>query len=703
MAMKMDEVTGGAFKVGGITYNMVEAKYNGIVVWPSGQPVVITTYEVVASSVYYIFSNGGSYLLATGGNYASAYGTVLVKENGTTVETLYNTRLDVHLPSGSPFYINNNYIFGYNLGTTPYPNGLSSSVNVSYLSSSLVSASTQMTQEENVVESTRTIQGTTVYDYENAEYQYDYTLAFDANRYDSASSKCPAYGGSATLSLSAYHFVESWIPWTRTDTIVETYTSETEKRTPSVVSDTEHSYNRVDDTATITGSATGFTRNNLAVSIASYATQSQGWDTGRSVTYTAKVLKYDNTYLTETVTIYQDADSIDHTAPVTTREWTSQPSTAYSEYSVSMTIAKYTSPSSPASAGNDSTGFGVSGSHREITTRNYTDVTVTTTYWVSGRETTGTPSTQSGTATISDEVITTDVPVVTFSYETGHGSGWLTKNTSTLTIASEGTDSYTNGSTYGRRGKVTAANGTATQELYVYQARNVGTLEYDYNLAVSIIGDRTIPASQTQIGVSYTCQERTRTTYTSGSSTAWSSYSSVTPTISTVPSGLTIGNLTSSAFTVDLGTYTTQADRQITVTISRGTATPVSDTITQEAYVPTVQKVATLMPQMFTVNTGPYLKGKVYYLFTIESGSLWQGTLTGLNFCYRVNGGTKQTVQIGSFYIEETSQPTALEPSGVTIPTFSSGTVKSWFEVTGSKGGFDTINAGEDYAYTVTF
>lgn len=703
--MKMEEVIGGAIKIGGTTYNMVEAKYSGVIVWPAGQPVVTTTYEVVASSVYYIFSNGGSYLRASGSNYASAFGTVLVKEDGQTVETLSNTRLNVYLPEGSPFHISNNNIFGDNLGTTLYPNGLSGSVYVSYRTSSTVTAGALVYQEENVVESTSTSQGTPVYDYEHATYSYDYTLAFDANRYDSTSSKCPANGGTATLTLSAYHYVESWIPWTRIDTTTYTYTSQAQDVSTTTVSDTEYSKRRVTDTATITGSATGFSRSNLAVSIDSYLTTSSGWDTGRSVTYTARVQKYDNTYLTETLTIYQDADSIRETIPVTEREWTSQPQTSYSNYSVAMTIANYDyvcSATHPASAGQSFVGFGLSGSHREVVTRDYVDVTTETTYWVSGRTTTGTPSTESGTATISDETIQ-DTPSLAFAYETGHGSGWLTHDStnSRLNIASEGTTTYTNASGYGRRGKITATNGTATQEIYVYQARNTRTTEWDYNLAVSINGDDVIPASQTQIGVSYTCQRRSRYTYTSGDSTTWSAYESVTPTIDITPSGCEVQNLTSSAFTVNLGTYTAQVDREITVTISYGTATPVSDSITQSAYVPTTQNVATFKPLFFNVDTGPFTAGKVYYLLTIDSGSVTSSTLTNVYFCYQrgsaIGTSTKTEVICGSITVSETgTNPGTFQPSeqtqGITL-SVTGQEIRAWFEVRGSKGNFDVVNA----------
>ena len=700
--MTIDDVTGGAFKVGNTTYNMVEAKYNGVVVWPTSQPVV-TTYVVVASSVYYIFSNSGNILLASGSNYAEVYGNVLVQEDGVTVDTLYDVRLNVALPSGSPFRIDNNRIFGYNLGGTEKAQQ-ESIVKVTYSTSASADATTKIYQEANV-DTQSTVVGQKIYDHTQDAITYrDYGMSFSANRYtsDIAGGRCPANGGSATLSLSAWHWEDVYTPWTQTTTTTHSFTSGYEYSESNVASGTELTdSDKIWDNPSISGSTTGFSRNGLAVTIASYLTQSWHWDEGRSVTYTATVTKHDNTTLSSAVTLYQDPDSYssEDDTTATERTWDSTTSTTNDQYSVTITISQYNTSSSPCPASGGFAGFGVGASHRETVTRGYTDATTITHHWVSGRTTSELPTIETGTAIESQQTVS-DTPSISIP---SSAQSWLSYDAENnrLVFASRGTSTGS-----ARNATVTATNGDATDSVTVYQEANSRSMSFIYNIVLELQHQGNLPGDAGRYAVAYTSERTLRYTYTSGEHTdetnpyttnVVSSAAYCEPSVSSV-SGTGV-------FYIDVEQNPSSSQtRSFTLRLSGQSSSSQPLSITQEAYVPAVQDVATLEPIMFSVDTGPYLRGKVYYLFTIDSGAVTSSTLTGVNFCYRVNDGAKQTVQIGSFPVSETSQPTALQPSGVTIPTFSSGTVKAWFEVTGSTGDFDSINAGEeDHSITITF
>ena len=666
---------------------MVEAKYNGQVVWPVAQPVV-TTYVVVASSVYYLFSNSGNILLASGSNYAQVYGTVLVKENGETVNTLYDQRLDVHLPSGSPFYVSNNRIFGNNLGTT-VTSQQESYVNVTYSTSASVQASTKIYQEANE-DSTSTVTGEKVYDYQHQTVSYrDYGISFSANRYYSSSSRCPAYGGTAGLSLSAWHWEDTVTPWTQTTTTTHTFTSTASYTETSTTSGSDATGStQVSDSAVISGSATGFSRSGNNVTIASYVTNSTNWAVGRSVTYTATVTKHDNTTLTSSLTIYQDPDSISATTYDEEREWASTTQTSNTDYAVTIAVSQYTSSSAPCPAGGGYAGIGLGGSHKEVVTRDYTDISTPHYTWVSGRQTTGQPTTTTGTAVISEQTITTDVPTLSIS------QNWVTYDSSNDRLVFD-----TRGTTTGsaRNATVTATNGDATDSVTVYQQANTRHADFSYNMSVEILADgATLPGTAGVYVVRYVSERTLTYTYTSGASgTSSTDPYSATIRVSncTVHDGITTVSGTG-AFSIDVtqNPSTTQS-RTIEVWLDGASADSPHATIQQDAYVAPVQNVATFEPYIWTgQSTGPYQHGHLYYLFSVDKGSLSGGTLAGVELHYKTSpDGAETTYIIGSLPVEDTSQSGPVEITGQNVPTWSSGMVIARFTITGT-GGFDTVN-----------
>ena len=299
--MKLEDVESAKIKVGNTTYNMVEAKYGGVVVWPTGQPVVVVSYSVISGSVNYTYSSGFR-LNAAGTNYAIATGSVQEYHNGEPYGSPFTATLNPRLPASSPLTISGNRIYGPYLGddetTEEYY-----TVYVNYSQSTYVSSS--VAQEPNV--KTRTGINSKVYDYSSSvttESNTDYYLeSFTASPYNGTSYPCPASGGTSTLSYYAghTHLVVVTTPWTRTANYSFTSGATSTEPYDSGTEITSQTSTQVTDTPTITGSATGFSRSGNTVTIANRDTV-----TGpqRSVTYTAA-----NGGITRTVSIYQEANT----------------------------------------------------------------------------------------------------------------------------------------------------------------------------------------------------------------------------------------------------------------------------------------------------------------------------------------------------------------------------------------------------------
>ena len=313
--MTMEDVTGGKVKIGNTVYEMVEAKYNGTVVWPL-HPAVIT-YQIITNSVVVTYSAGNT-LYASGSNYVTVTANVEVYADGVYQRTISGATLTPTLQSGSHFYISGDTVKGYDLALVEQ-GPFSETVTFSYQNDSVTRT---ITQEENVkTKISDTAYGSKKYGTSTTEYM-NYQLNFYSNKYNSQASPAPASGATtsasrATLTCTASHIEVVMTPWTQDATITYSYTSRpgqtfTETET-DYYSGTESSSSSVSDTTeavnSITGSATGFTRSGLYVTVASEG--STEYQNGRSVTYTAKVLQLNNnTYLTVTETLYQEANVV---------------------------------------------------------------------------------------------------------------------------------------------------------------------------------------------------------------------------------------------------------------------------------------------------------------------------------------------------------------------------------------------------------
>lgn len=319
--MKIDDILGGKMKHGSTVFDIVEAKYNGVVVWPLNSAI---TYQVVSGTPYFVFYNQNEQMVysadklkADGSLHAKMFGDVRVLENGVVKQTLPSVELHLALPSTSPFTIIDNSVYGNNLGTTE-TSQQSSLVHVSYETSFPINGGT-LYQEANVRTVTSTDYGNwqTISDVPTGS-PYGYHVSIGATQYihSTTADECSAAGGSTQLffpSGSCYHLQD--VDRTRTRTVTEnctyTATGSTVHAEPQAnQTETVPWIATIEDTPTITGSATGFTRNGMTVSIANRGTNNndQTSSAARSVTYTATNGSGANT-VTATVTIYQEANA----------------------------------------------------------------------------------------------------------------------------------------------------------------------------------------------------------------------------------------------------------------------------------------------------------------------------------------------------------------------------------------------------------
>lgn len=300
MAMKMENVTEG--KLGRTNYKMVEAKFNGTIVWPTA---VVYTYVVSNVQIHYSKYPTEQYIGASGDRYSDDFaywtGNVEVKKNGVHYDTLTGAYLTPRASGAGWFYTDTATVGGtagvtivraVDLANNETFDYMTTDVAVCYATSNYVSGGT-VRQQINAVTSTsygEKSYGTPEIVSGSAR---DYTVLITSPSYTSSANPCPAGGGSVTLVTSATHTVTQRTPWTRSYT--KTYTS------GSTSSGTESNYDdspvTVQDTPTITGSADGFSRSGNNVTIAN-----RGTTTGaiRSVTYTAT-----NNSATNSVTLYQ--------------------------------------------------------------------------------------------------------------------------------------------------------------------------------------------------------------------------------------------------------------------------------------------------------------------------------------------------------------------------------------------------------------
>lgn len=598
----------------------------------------------------------------------------------------------------------------------PYPDGRSFTITAS--NETATPASVTVYQQENEAEPDyiyETVWGEPYSDVETSNYRITASARSYASSANAANASgnvtsivdVTAYHTAVDVTVTPYYIYETphWI-WTSGEESFGTrhlYDSDEE-----VVRGTPRTQNDPVPTPTITmynnggSGAASFSWRSASSAVYIPTEGAFEYTTGRYAE-----VEFENGDASAMVYIYQKKNVIVSTDATPVRHWDTDTHTDESnyDYAVDIQIFNYTSSNPvPASGGYAGIGYAAVHTHREVETQGYTDVVTPIYTWSSNATSQGETTSTRGSVTLRDETSqVNDIPTITVP---SSASSWLEYDAenSRLKVESEGTTPYSSG----RSAVITATNNGASDTASLYQAINrVVSTSYAYDLAVEIQQEGNIPANGGTLYVTYNSYRTATETYSSNATKtlAPAAYSSSVTGTNCTPSVNSASGQGAFQITVDANTSTTNT-RSVSVKLAATSTEYVTSTKVQDKATPSVQKVATLKPWMINMQGTPFVVGKVYYQFTIDSGNLTSGTLTGVNFCYRLNGGTKNTVQIGTFAVSETSQPTALEPSGVNIPTFRAGDglVTAWFEVTASKGGFDTINADEDnYSFEIYF
>lgn len=309
--MKMEDVTGGQMKIGSTTYNMVEAKINGTVVWPINTAI---TYEIQSYTVYYYsygqWISGATQIPASGG-YVRVFGNVKKTEGGTST-VLTDVELTFsRIQASGDLFLSDNKLYGPDRGTTVSSQD-SAVAWVVYMTSAEQGIGT-IYQQANVKTAYGSPSDTTIIDYDHpGTPSITYSVSLSANKYRKTTSSdvCPASGTASgdyvQLYCSAEHTTTTPYPYTiyRTQNYKYTATGNTlypettvyDSGTTNVTSTTTD-----DVSGSITGSATGFTRNGLRVTIAN---RLKDIGAERHVTYTAT-----NGNASSSVTLYQQANA----------------------------------------------------------------------------------------------------------------------------------------------------------------------------------------------------------------------------------------------------------------------------------------------------------------------------------------------------------------------------------------------------------
>jgi len=282
-------------------------------VWPSNY-----TYNIVNATAHF---SSGSFIDAGvvgsqySGNYLYFTGTVRLQRGQTVISetteylvpTVSNTSdFNVIYESSLGYYV----VRGNNLGTIPTSSSKTTTVSVTFATSASYTIPQSFVQERNIetegTPTTERVNGTPTVTTE----AYDYNVYISATSYASSSNPAPASGGTTTLTYGASHTERSITvtPWTDVTTPHYNYTSGATRDGSPYISDsgsttTYGTPRGVEDTPTISGSATGFTRSGNTVTIANRGTTTEQ---ARSVTYTAS----NGNATPATVTIYQEANAI---------------------------------------------------------------------------------------------------------------------------------------------------------------------------------------------------------------------------------------------------------------------------------------------------------------------------------------------------------------------------------------------------------
>lgn len=301
--MKMEGVAGG--KLGNTNYTMVEAKFNGRVVWPTA-----FTYVVTSVTVNYV--GGVNYIKANGSNWAYLTGTVEKRSGSTVIETLYNQSLTPTLVSGtysSYFYIEGTRIRANSLGTEETAIEYYVGVRGTYGTSGASSTVYTYLQRNQKTAYGSPVYGEKVYGTTTdtgSPHDYYISSLSSSNGYTSSSSPCPASGGSTTVSYyAATHLQDTITPWTRSVTQYYTYTA-LDEPVASTTTETgsDPGVRTVNDTPTITRYS-GDT--NITISGNTVTIPNRGTNEGSARNTTFRAVNGDKS---ATITIYQQANQI---------------------------------------------------------------------------------------------------------------------------------------------------------------------------------------------------------------------------------------------------------------------------------------------------------------------------------------------------------------------------------------------------------
>ena len=185
MAWKLEDMEGGRIKVGNTVYNVVEIKYNGMVLWPMS-----SLYSISNVAVHY---SSGNMINASGSIRASITGDVYYRN----VRLVQGVNLTPTAVTGTGFSIEGNYIKGENRGTTVGPQR-TGTVTAGYVTLTdggrtmtiNWTGSVTVTQQANAVESSTP----------STEYEYSGTMSTSAGwEVDEAAS---ADGDTCTIYLN---------------------------------------------------------------------------------------------------------------------------------------------------------------------------------------------------------------------------------------------------------------------------------------------------------------------------------------------------------------------------------------------------------------------------------------------------------------------------------------------------------------------
>ena len=284
--------------------------------WPTTH---VYTYEITGAILHY---SSGSIIDAgaVGSNYSGNYvyvtGTVVVYTDGVPTETITNATLTPSVTNTTDFVVLNAHnIYGHNLGTTATSTVKSTYVDVTYRNSPSFRVGSAVQQERNYKTTTSsTVRVDSAPVIAVAEVPNTRYVDLVISRYNiSGGNRCPAYGGTATMSYSGGHdeanySTTSWTEWT---TYTHTYTSGSVVVDPAVVTATGQytpvmvgSQWTVADTIAQPSLPSWLTFSNGVLTIASEGTTA--YANGRSADLTAY-----NGYASDTETIYQQYNVVE--------------------------------------------------------------------------------------------------------------------------------------------------------------------------------------------------------------------------------------------------------------------------------------------------------------------------------------------------------------------------------------------------------